>query len=85
MRVAWTARDSGPDPAVQWSLRAEAWEQGAESSNTDVTTVRAQGSTFNASTLCGPPANGQGWRDPGTLLTATIVGLPPRGGRVWFR
>lgn len=46
--------------------------------------LNATSSTYSRSDLCGAPANGMGWRDPGFFNEALITGLRPGGSRIYY-
>ena len=62
--LQWTTRDEGT-PEVQWGLSATALTH----------TAAGSGFTYNRSSLCGAPANTDGWVDPGYLHRAVMTGL----------
>lgn len=47
-------------------------------------TVPARTATYGASDMCGGPASGEGFLDPGMLHTALLTGLEP-GQLYWYR
>lgn len=46
--------------------------------------VPARTATYTADDMCGGPATGEGFLDPGMLHTALLTGLEP-GERYWYR
>jgi hypothetical protein len=78
MRVAWTSVGLRV-PVVRWGLvsakTGRPLKQAGEAA--------AGQSTYTRGMMCGPPANGLGWRDPGTFYSAVLSGLRP-GARYWY-
>lgn len=67
MSVSFEA--AGGDMEVRW------WQQGNRISTSNV--VIAQTSTYNISSLCGPPATTHGWITPPTFYSGIISNLLP--------
>lgn len=65
--VQWTTRDAG-SPTVQF---------GTTKGGPYPSTVAGTSVTYNASTMCGEPANSTGYVDPGSLHRATLTSLKP--------
>ena len=70
MLVQWV---SGPVevPRVRWAPEEEGLEAAAWR------TTDAETRTYTRADLCGAPANGSGWLDPGSLHAARLGGLRP--------
>ncbi len=64
MLVQWTTKNSSA-PEVKWGLQSGKYSDQAAASSM----------TYTKEDLCGPPANAQGWLDPGTLHKALITSL----------
>ncbi|KAI8476656.1 MAG: Metallo-dependent phosphatase-like protein [Monoraphidium minutum] len=72
--VQWVSGSRAPQ-TVQWGP-----SPGALGSAAPSTTV-----TYTKSQMCGTPANGTGWLDPGFMHTAAIPQRPSPGARVFYR
>lgn len=72
--VQWIS-GSHDQQLVQWGLSPKALVNAAISSAV----------TYHVSQMCGTPANGTGWLDPGWLHHAVIPSIPGPGSRVWYR
>ena len=66
MLVQWTTRNS-PSPEVRWGSQPGSYPYQAAASSL----------TYTQEDMCGPPANAQGWLDPGTFHKAVMTGLQP--------
>lgn len=66
MLVQWTTKNSSA-PEVKWGSQPGKYPYSAAASSL----------TYTKDDLCGPPANAQGWLDPGTLHKAVITNLLP--------
>ena len=75
--LAWGGFTSGKYAALRWAV-GDALDAGALDN-----LVVAETATYAADELCGPPASTWGWRDPGPIHTARIVGAA-RGARVSY-
>lgn len=73
MLVQFTTRDAA-QPVAQYGRAGGALEF----------TVPARSATYGASDMCGGPASGEGFLDPGMLHTALLTGLQP-GERYRYR
>ena len=71
--VQWTTRDAG-QPAARYGSSPDAL----------AFTVPASSASYGAQDMCGPPASGAGFVDPGVLHTATLSGLRP-GQQYWYQ
>ena len=70
--VQWTTKDSA-SPEVKWGPQAGKYPFQATASSL----------TYTKEDLCGPPANAQGWLDPGTFHKAVMTDLQP-GQRYFY-
>jgi hypothetical protein len=73
MVISWNSR-SGIDSLVRWGV-----------SPTNMTTIPATQKTYTVDQLCGPPGNGQGWRNPGFMHEAKITGIPGNVGVIYYQ
>lgn len=72
--VQWTTRDRGTAPQVQWGTQPGDYTFSADATIT----------TYTREEMCGAPANGTGWFDPGKFHYAVMTGLDP-GKRYYYR
>ena len=63
--MQWTTRDAGT-PTVMYGTQSGKY----------TSTVTGLSHTYNASTMCGEPANSTGYVAPGTFHNATITTIP---------
>eukprot|EP00731_Ephydatia_muelleri_P012123 Em0006g1017a len=66
MTVMWTTKEA-LSPTVMWGTESNNYEASAS----------AETKTYSAKNMCGAPATGYGYRDPGLLHTATMTDLEP--------
>jgi len=66
MRVHWTSAQN-QFPSLQWGLSPD---------NLSKTVMQVFTETYTAADMCGAPANGTGFHDPGFLHSAIIQGMP---------
>ena len=64
MLIQWTTRNSS-SPEVKWGSQPGHYPYKAAASSL----------TYTKEDLCGPPANAQGWLDPGTFHKAVMTNL----------
>jgi len=68
LRVSWNGAEGGR-PALRWSTKAA---PAADADNI----VPATTGRITAQDMCGEPASGSGWHDPGVFYSAIITDLP---------
>ncbi|GBF94969.1 inactive purple acid phosphatase-like [Raphidocelis subcapitata] len=73
MAVTWSTRNASR-PVVRWGARKGRLDR----------TAPAGSRTYTRDEVCGPPANGVGWSDPGLVHTAVLTGLEP-GATYYYR
>lgn len=66
MSVMWATKEAA-SPMVMWGTESQIYEA----------TSSAETKTYSAKNMCGTPATGYGYRDPGLLHTATMTDLEP--------
>jgi hypothetical protein len=66
LELAWTTRDT-QQPAVKLGSESGVYTQ----------VFPAQSHAYKQSDMCGEPASGWGWMDPGVFHVATLSGLIP--------
>ncbi len=65
--MQWVTRDVG-SPQVRWGARPGRYTHAAPGDSI----------TYTRQEMCGPPASGAGWVEPGMLHAAVMEGLEPR-------
>jgi hypothetical protein len=72
MVAQWVTKNSS-NPTIKWGTSPGAYTH----------TAAASSSTYTRQELCGPPANAEGFVDPGLFHAALLEGLEP-GQRYYY-